>query len=179
MYMLEGTVKLAVVSKMGREAVVAIVRAGDFFGEACLTDQRRRERTATAMCRSTIVRIARTDMVQVLRTEPALRDRFIKHMLRRNLRAEADLLDQLVSSCEQRLARALLLLARYGRRCKRPKKVLPTMSQSTLAGIVGTTRSRVNYFMNRFERLGFIERAGGLTIKHSLVRVSQQTNHAR
>jgi CRP/FNR family transcriptional regulator, cyclic AMP receptor protein len=179
MYVLRGTVKLAVVSKMGREGVVAIVRAGDFFGEACLADQRKRERTATAMSRSAVVMIERSDMVQTLRTDPALRDRFIEHMLLRNLRAEADLLDQLVSSCEQRLARALLLLAHYGKRCKRPKRVLPMMSQSTLAGIVGSTRSRVNYFMNRFERLGFIERAGGLTIKRSLLRVSQQTNHAR
>jgi CRP/FNR family transcriptional regulator, cyclic AMP receptor protein len=179
MYVLEGTVKLSVVSKRSREAVVAIVRAGDFFGEACLADQRKRERTATAMSPSAVVMIDRTDMVEVLRTQPALRDRFIAHVLLRNLRAEADLLDQLVSSCEQRLARALLLLSRYGRRCKRPRKVLPMMSQSTLAGIVGSTRSRVNYFMNRFERLGFIERAGGLTIKRSLLRVSQDINHAR
>ena len=179
MYVLQGTVKLAVRSKLGREAVVTIVRAGDFFGEACLADQRKRERTATAMSRSTVVMIDRTDMVRALRTEPALRDRFIEHMLRRNLRAEADLLDQLVSSCEQRLARSLLLLARYGKRCKRPKKVLPMMSQSTLAGIVGSTRSRVNYFMNRFERLGFIETAAGLTVKRSLLRVSQETTHAR
>jgi CRP/FNR family transcriptional regulator, cyclic AMP receptor protein len=179
MYVLKGTVKLSLVPRMGREAVVAIVRAGDFFGEACLADQRKRERTATAMSRSAVVMIDRTDMAQILRTEPALRDRFMEHMLRRNLRAEADLLDQLVSSCEQRLARALLLLARYSRRCKRPKKVLPMMSQSTLAGIVGSTRSRVNYFMNRFERLGFIERAGGLTVKRSLLRVSQEPNHAR
>jgi CRP/FNR family cyclic AMP-dependent transcriptional regulator len=179
MYVLKGTVKLSVVSKKGREAVVAIVRSGDFFGEACLAGQRKRERTATAMSRSLVVMIDRTNMMQVLRAEPALRDRFIEHMLLRNLRAEADLLDQLVSSCEQRLARALLLLAGYGKRCKRPKKVLPMMSQSTLAGIVGSTRSRVNFFMNRFERLGFIETAGGLTVKRSLLRISQETTHAR
>jgi CRP/FNR family transcriptional regulator, cyclic AMP receptor protein len=179
MYVLKGTVKLSVVSKKGREAVVAIVRSGDFFGEACLAGQRKRERTATAMSRSLVAMIDRTNMMQVLRAEPALRDRFIEHMLLRNLRAEADLLDQLVSSCEQRLARALLLLAGYGKRCKRPKKVLPMMSQSTLAGIVGSTRSRVNFFMNRFERLGFIETAGGLTVKRSLLRISQETTHAR
>ena len=168
MYVVTGTVKLSVVSKTGREAVVALVRAGDFFGEACLAGQRTRAGTATAMSRSVIVMIDRTNMVHLLGTEPALRDRFIEHMLLRNVRAEADLVDQLVSACEQRLARTLLLLARNGNRCKRPKKVLPTMSQSTLAGMVGSTRSRINYFMNKFARLGFITTDGGLTVNRSL-----------
>ena len=172
-YVLKGTVKLSVVSKFGREAVVAIVRAGDFFGEACLAGQLTRATTATPMSRSAVVMIDRTDVVQLLRTEPAFSDRFIDYMLLKNVRAEADLVDQLVSSCEHRLARTLLLLAGYGKRCKRPKTVLPPMSQSTLAGMVGSTRSRINYFMNKFERLGFINTAGGLTVTRSLLRVSE------
>jgi CRP/FNR family transcriptional regulator, cyclic AMP receptor protein len=179
MYVVKGTVKMSVVSKLGREAVVAMVRAGDFFGEACLAGQRTRASTATAMDRSVIVVIERIDMVQLLQTQAALCDRFIEHMLFRNVRLEADLLDQLVSPCEQRLARTLLLLARYGRRCRKPRKVLPMTSQSTLAGMVGSTRSRINYFMNKFERLGFIETDGGLTVNRSLLRVTQETTHAR
>ena len=179
MYVVKGTVKLSVVSKRGREAVVAIVRAGDFLGEACLADQRTRERTATAMSPTAVVTIDRTDMARMLRTNPAIFDRFMQHLLRRSLRAQDDLVDQLVSSCEQRLVRALLLLSRSGKYCKRPKKVLPTVSQSTLAGIVGSTRSRVNYFMNRFARLGLLDTSGGLTVKRALRRYSQDTTHAR
>ena len=179
MYVLKGTVKLSVVSKSGREAVVAMVRAGDFFGEASLAGQPTRGSAATAMVKSTIVVIARTDIVQLLHTEPALSNRFLEHMLLRNERLEADLVDQLVSPSEQRLARTLLLLARYGRRCRRPRKVFPMISQSTLAAMVGSTRSRINYFMNKFARLGFIETAGGLTVNRSLLRVIQETTHAR
>lgn len=179
MYVLKGTVKLSVVSKRGREAVVAIVGAGDFFGEACLAGQRSRANTATAMVPSVIVVIERIDMVLLLHTQPAFCDRFIERMVLRGVRLEADLVDQLVSSCEQRLARTLLLLARYGRRCRRPRKVLPPMSQSTLAGMVGSTRSRINYFMTQFERLGFIETNGGLTVNRSLLRVTQEIIHAR
>ena len=131
------------------------------------------------MSLTAVVTIDRTDMARMLRTEPAIFDGFMKHLVLRSLRAQDDLVDQLVSSCEQRLVRALLLLSRYGKYCKRPKKVLPTMSQSTLAGIVGSTRSRVNYFTNRFERLGLLETSGGLTVKRSLLRYSQDTTHAR
>jgi CRP/FNR family transcriptional regulator, cyclic AMP receptor protein len=177
-YVLKGTVKLSVLSKLGREAVVAMARAGDFFGEPCLAGQPTRASTATALAQSAIVVIGKIEMLQLLHSQPALCDRFIEHMLLRNAGLEADLLDQLVSPCEQRLARTLLKLAHYGRRCRRTRKVLPMMSQSTLAGMVGSTRSRINYFMNTFERLGFIKTNGGLTVNRSLLRVTQET-HAR
>lgn len=179
MYVLRGTVKISVMSRAGRQAIVAIVRAGDFFGEACLAGQLSRASTATAISPSAIVVIERSVVVHLLHTQPAFCERFIERTLIRNVRLEADLLDQLVNSCEQRLARTLLLLANYGRRCRRPRKVLPPMSQSTLAGIVGSTRSRVNYFMTKFERLGFIDTNDGLTVNRSLLRVTRETTHAR
>lgn len=122
MYVVKGHVKLSVVSRLGREAVVAMVRAGEFFGEACLAGQRTHASTATAMAQSVVVVIQRIDMVQLLHTQPAICDRFIEHVLLRNVRLQADLVDQLVSPCEQRLARTLLLLARYGRRSRRPRR---------------------------------------------------------
>ena len=179
MYVVRGTLKLSVVSPLGREAVLAVIRAGDFFGEACLAGQRTRASTATAMAQSAIMSIERIDMARLLHTQPAVSDRFLEHILLKNARLEADLLDQLVSSCEQRLARTLLSLARYGSRCRRPRRVVPAMSQSTLAAIVGSTRSRVNYFMNKFARLGFIDRHRGLTVNRSLLRVIQETTRAR
>lgn len=171
MYVQKGTLKLSVLSKVGREAVLAVLRVGDFFGEGCLTGQPIRTTNATAISRSVVLVIEKADMVRLLHTEQAVSTRFIEYILERNIRLEADLVDQRVSSAEQRLARTLLLLAGFDRRGRRAKKVLPSMSQSTLAGMVGSTRSRINHFMNKFERLGFIERKGGLTVKSSLLRL--------
>lgn len=171
MYVQKGTLKLSVSSKVGREAVLVVLRVGDFFGEGCLSRQPIRTTNATAITRSVVLVIEKADMVRLLHTEPAVSDRFIEYMLERNIRLEADLVDQLVSSVEQRLARTLLLLARIGKRGQRAKKVVPSMSQSTLAEMVGSTRTRINFFMNKFERLGFIDRKGGLTVKRSLRRL--------
>ena len=169
-YIQKGGVKLSVLSKTGREAVVAMLGPGDFFGEGCLTGQLARMESATAITRSTILLIENDEMVRLLHTQPALSDRFISHILSRNIRMEEDLVDHLVNSSEKRLARTLLLLARYGNE-DRPVKAVPLVSQETLAKMVGTTRSRVNFFMNKFRRLGFIEYEGGLKINQSLLTV--------
>lgn len=169
-YLQEGGVKLAVISEAGKEAVVAILGPGDFFGEGCLAGQSVRMGTATAITPTTLLVIEKSEMLKVLHEQSALSDRFIAFMLARNIRIEEDLVDQLFNSSEKRLARTLLLLARYGKEDK-PHGVLPKISQETLAEMIGTTRSRVNFFMNKFKKLGFIEYNGGLQINTSLLSV--------
>ena len=169
-YLQEGGVKLSVVSEGGKEAVVAILGPGDFFGEGCLAGQSVRMGTATAVMPSTVLVIEKTEMLRVLHEQHDLSDRFITFMLARNIRIEEDLVDQLFNSSEKRLARALLLLARYGKEDK-PHGMLPKVSQETLAEMIGTTRPRVNFFMNKFKKLGFIKYNGGLQINTSLLSV--------
>ncbi|HEV1993258.1 MAG TPA: Crp/Fnr family transcriptional regulator [Candidatus Acidoferrum sp.] len=170
MYLQEGGVKLSVVSEIGKEAVVAILGPGDFFGEGCLAGQSVRMGTVTAITPTTVLVIEKSEMFKVLHEQHALSDRFITFMLARNIRIEEDLVDQLFNSSEKRLARALLLLARYGKDDK-PHGTLPKVSQETLAEMVGTTRSRVNFFMNKFRKLGFIKYNGSLQINTSLLSV--------
>jgi len=169
-YLQSGGVKLTVVNEVGKEAVVAILGPGDFFGEGCLAGQSVRIGTATAIASSTVLVIEKSEMLKLLHEEHDLSDRFIRFMLARNIRIEEDLIDQLFNSSEKRLARTLLLLARYGKE-DQPHGVLPKMSQETLAEMVGTTRSRVNFFMNKFRKLGFIKYNGGLQINTSLLSV--------
>ena len=170
MYIQAGGVKLSVLSKGGREAVVAMLGVGEFFGEGCLAGQSVRMGTATALSPSTILLVDKDEMVDLLHKQHALSDRFITHMLARNIRIEEDLIDQLFNSSEKRLARTLLLLARYGKHDK-PVREVPAISQSTLAEMVGTTRSRVNFFMKKFQRLGFIDYTDGLKVNNSLLTV--------
>ena len=174
LYIQQGGVKLSVLSETGREAVVAMLGPGDFFGEGCLAGQPLRIGSATAITPSRILVIGKKQMVKALHDEHALSDRFIAHMLSRNVRIEQDLIDQLFNSSERRLARALLLLARYGKQVK-PRQVVAKISQETLSEMVGTTRSRVNFFMNKFKKLGFIEYNGnldaGIQINSSLLSV--------
>ena len=170
MYLQEGSVKLSVVSEGGKEAVVAILGPGDFFGEGCMAGQPVRMGTATAISNSTVLLIAKTEMFKVLHEQHDLSDRFIHFMLSRNIRIEEDLVDQLFNSSEKRLARTLLLLARYGKD-DQPHAVLHDISQETLAEMIGTTRSRVNFFMNKFKKLGFIKYNGGIQINTSLLSV--------
>ena len=164
MYIQSGGVKLSVLSKTGREAVVAMLGPGDFFGEGCLAGQPIRIGSATAITPSLILLIDKAKMVRLLHKQPSMSDRFITHMLARNIRIEEDLVDQLFNSSEKRLARTLLLLARYGKQDK-PARMVPKISQETLAEMIGTTRSRVNFFLNKFKRLGFIEYDGELPVK--------------
>jgi len=164
MYIRSGGVKLSVLSKSGREAVIAMLGPGDFFGEGCLAGQGLRMGSATAMTPSVILSVRKEQMLDMLHTQRAMSDRFISHMLSRNLRIEEDLIDQLFNSSEKRLARALLLLARYGKEDK-PARLVPRISQETLAEMIGTTRSRVNFFLNKFKKLGFIEYDGELPLK--------------
>ena len=168
-YLQQGNIKLSVLSRTGKEAVVAILGPGDFFGEGCLAGQPRRMATARALMPSTALIVEKPEMLRMLHAEPALADRFLSHMLARNIRIEEDLIDQLFNSSEKRLARALLLLARYGS-ADRPLS-LPKLSQETLAEMVGTTRSRINFFMNKFRDLGFIEYNGELKVNSSLLTV--------
>jgi CRP/FNR family transcriptional regulator, cyclic AMP receptor protein len=170
LYVQKGSVKLTVVNESGKEAVVAIFGPGDFFGEGGMAGQTVRMGTATAMVPTTVLIIGKDEMVRALHTEHALSDRFISYMLARNIRVEADLIDQLFNSTEKRLARTLLLLARYGNE-DQPERVLHKVSQETLAEMIGTTRSRVNLFMNKFRKLGFIEYNGGIKINKSLLTV--------
>jgi CRP/FNR family transcriptional regulator, cyclic AMP receptor protein len=164
MYIQTGGVKLSVLSKTGREAVVAMLGPGDFFGEGCLAGQPVRMGSATAITPSVILLVDKSRMVRLLHRQHAMSDRFISHMLSRNIRIEEDLIDQLFNSSEKRLARTLLLLARYGKQDK-PARVVPQISQETLAEMIGTTRSRVNFFLNKFKKLGFIEYDGELPLK--------------
>jgi CRP/FNR family transcriptional regulator, cyclic AMP receptor protein len=164
LYLQSGGIKLSVLSKTGREAVVAMLAPGDFFGEGCLAGQRLRMGSATAMTPVSILRVGRANMVKLLHKQHELSDRFIAHMLARNIRIEEDLIDQLFNSAEKRLARTLLLLARYGKE-EQPASVVPRISQETLAEMIGTTRSRVNFFLNKFKKLGFIEYEGEMPLK--------------
>ena len=170
MYIQKGSIKMSVLSRTGKEAVVAMLGPGDFFGEGALTGQPIRIGTATAMTTATIVIIEKAAMLRLLRDEPSFSERFISYMLARNLRIEADLVDHLFNSSEKRLARALLLLARFGDEVG-PDRRIPKISQETLAEMVGTTRSRVNFFMNKFRDLGFIEYNGDLKINIALLSV--------
>ena len=168
-YLQQGSIKLSVLSRTGKEAVVAILGPGDFFGEGCLAGQPRRMATARVLTASTVSIVEKAEMLRMLHAEPALADRFLSHMLARNIRIEEDLIDHIFNSSEKRLARALLLLARYGSD-DRPLP-LPKLSQETLAEMVGTTRSRINFFMNKFRDLGFIEYNGELKVNSSLLTV--------
>jgi CRP/FNR family cyclic AMP-dependent transcriptional regulator len=170
LYVQKGNVKLSVLSKTGREAVVAMLGPGEFFGEGALAGQPVRMGSATATTDSVILLVNKAPMVQLLHKQHALSDRFITHMLARNIRIEEDLVDQLFNSSEKRLARTLLLLARYGKHDK-PVRAIPALSLETLAEMVGTTRSRVNFFMKKFQRLGFIDYTNGLKVNNSLLTV--------
>jgi CRP/FNR family cyclic AMP-dependent transcriptional regulator len=180
MYIQSGAVKLSVLSESGREAVIAMLGAGEFFGEGCLAGQPVRMGSATAAARTTVLRIGKSRMVQLLHRQPAMSDRFIAHMLARNIRFEQDLVDQLFNSCEKRLARTLLMLARFGKN-DRPIPVAPKISQETLAEMIGTTRPRVNFFLNKFKKLGFIEYNGRHPVKvnTSLLNVILHTEASR
>ena len=169
-YIQKGRVKLTVVSKQGKEAVIAILGVGDFFGEGCLAGQPLRMSTVTTITECSIVRIDKVDTVRVLHDEPAFSELFLHYLLSRNIRIEEDLVDHLFNSSEKRLARVLLLLANFGKEGK-PETVIPKMSQETLAEIIGTTRSRVSFFMNKFRKLGFITYNGHLEVHSSLLNV--------
>ena len=169
-YIQKGRVKLTVVSRQGKEAVIAILGAGDFFGEGCLAGQRLRMATSTAISECSIVRLERAGAIRVLHDEPIFSELFLAYLLSRNIRLEEDLVDQLFNSSEKRLARVLLLLANYGKEGK-TEPVIPKISQETLAKIVGTTRSRVSFFMNKFRKLGLIDYGAGLEVHSSLLNV--------
>ena len=170
MYVAHGTVRLSVLSHAGKEAVIAVLDSNHFFGEGCLVGQPYRMATASAMAASTIVIVEKPAMTRHLHAQPAFADRFLTHMLTRNIRIEEDLIDQLFNSSEKRLARTLLLLARYGEP-QASHRSLPRVSQETLAEMVGTTRSRVNFFMTKFRKLGFIDYNGALKVNNSLLSV--------
>ena len=170
LYIQEGGVKLTVVNEPGKEAVVAILGPGDFFGEGCLAGQSICMATATAVAPTTVLVIEKKEMIRVLHGEHQFSDRFIAYMLARNARVEEDLIDHLFNSSEKRLARTLLLLARYGKQ-DQPQKVIPKVSQEVLAEMIGTTRSRVNFFMNKFRKLGFINYDGEIHVNDSLLSV--------
>jgi CRP/FNR family cyclic AMP-dependent transcriptional regulator len=170
MYVESGTVRLSVVSHTGREAVVAMLDGGHFFGEGCMAGQSQRMATATAVEASTVLAVEQPEMVRQLRATPAFAELFLKHMLTRNIRIEEDLIDQLFNSTEKRLARTLLLLARFGEP-EASHRALPRVSQELLAEMVGTTRSRVNFFMTKFRKLGFIDYNGALKVNNSLLGV--------
>ncbi len=169
-YLQKGAVKLTVTSAAGKEAVIALLSAGEFFGEGTIAGQTQRSMTATAMEPTSVLEIGKGEMTRVLHEEHEFSDRFVSYMLKRNVRVEEDLTDQLFNSSEKRLARALLLIARYGNEVQ-PEKIIAKVSQETLAEMVGTTRSRVSSFMNKFRRLGYIKYNGGLQINSSLLRV--------
>jgi CRP-like cAMP-binding protein len=169
-YIQKGGVKLSVTSEGGKEAVVAVLGPEDFFGEGCLAGQTVCMATATAIVPTSVLAIEKQEMMRVLKTEHEFSDLFIAHMLTRNIRVEEDLVDQLFNSSEKRLARALLLLARYGKD-DQPHGMVPKVSQEMLAEMIGTTRSRVNFFMNKFRKMGFIKYNGGLQVNTSLLSV--------
>ena len=169
-YIQGGKVKLTVLSEQGKEAIVAILGIGDFCGEGCLAGQPRRMATAAAMEESAIMRLEKAAMIRLLHDEPEFSERFMSHLLARNIRVEADLVDQLFNSSEKRLARLLLILAKFGKEGK-PEPVIAKISQETLAEMIGTTRSRVSFFMNRFRKMGLIDYNGHLEIHSSLLNV--------
>jgi CRP/FNR family transcriptional regulator, cyclic AMP receptor protein len=170
MYVQKGGVKLSVVNGSGKEAVVAMFGPGDFFGEGCMAGQTVRMGTATAITPTTVLVIEKNELLRLLHDQHELSDHFIRYMLAHNIRVEEDLVDQLFNSSEKRLARTLLLLARYGKQ-DQPDRSLPKVSQETLAEMIGTTRSRVNFFMNKFRKLGFIEYNGKIKVNKSLLTV--------
>jgi len=170
MYIREGTVKITALSAVGKEAIIAILQPGDFFGEGCMAGQPVRVGNATAITASTVLVIEKNEMVHVLHNQHELSDLFINFVLSRNIRIEEDLVDRLFNSTEKRLARALLLLARYGKQ-DQPERKLPKVSQETLAEMIGTTRTRVNLFMNKFKKLGFIKYDGEIEVNTSLLSV--------
>jgi CRP/FNR family cyclic AMP-dependent transcriptional regulator len=174
-YLQTGKVKVTVVSAQGKEAVVAILDAGNFFGEGCLAGQIVRMASITAMTECTAVRIDKAAMVRLIHDEPGVSEMFVTHLLARNVRVESDLVDQLFNSSEKRLARLLLILANFGKEGK-PEPVLPPISQETLAEMIGTTRSRVSFFMNKFRQLGFIDYNGHLEVHSSLLSVVLNDN---
>jgi CRP/FNR family cyclic AMP-dependent transcriptional regulator len=170
-YIKAGKVRLTVVSKIGKEATIGILNEGDFFGEGCLTGQRLRLCSATAVTGCSVMKIDKKSMTDVLHREHAFSDMFVAYLLTRNIRYEEDLVDQLFNSCEKRLARILLLLSHFGKEGE-PETVIPTMSQETLAEMIGTTRSRVSFFMNRFRKLGFVDYGeSGLQVHSSLLNI--------
>lgn len=172
-YILEGKVKLTVVSLKGKEAVIAVLERGAFLGEACLTAQLVRMKTATSMGASRVVRIEKTAMLRVLHDQPAFSELFMSYLLSRNLRIEEDLVDQLFNSSEKRLARVLLLLAHYGEDGQ-AESIIPKVSQEALADMIGITQSKVSFFMNKFRKLGFIDTVGGLNVHSSLLNIVLQ-----
>ena len=169
-YVQSGKVKTTVVSEEGKEAVVALLGIGDFFGEGCLTGQPQRLATVSALTECVIVRISKTDITRVIHEEPAFAELFISHLLARNSRVEEDLVDQLFNSSEKRLARTLLILANFGKE-GRPEPIIAKVSQETLAEMIGTTRSRVSFFMNKFRKLGLIDYNGNIEVHSSLLNV--------
>jgi CRP/FNR family transcriptional regulator, cyclic AMP receptor protein len=169
-YIQKGGVKLSVLNNLGKEAVIAVLSPGEFFGEGCLLGLPLRVATATAITRCTVLAIKKDEMIRELHAEQALADRFLSYLLSRSIRLEEDLVDQLFNSAEKRLARTLLLLARYGEQ-DQPQRLIAKVSQGMLAEMVGTTRSRVNFFMNKFKKLGFIKYNGGLHVDSSLLSV--------
>jgi CRP/FNR family cyclic AMP-dependent transcriptional regulator len=170
LYIQQGGIRLSVVNEVGKEAVIAILGPGDFFGEGCMSGLPFRMSTATAIMGTSVLIIEKSEMIRALRAEHTFSDRFISYMLSRNIRVEEDLIDQLFNSTEKRLARTLLLLASYGKQGQ-PQKTLPKISQEVLAGMIGTTRPRVNVFMNKFRKLGFIKYNGEIHIDDSLLSV--------
>jgi CRP/FNR family cyclic AMP-dependent transcriptional regulator len=170
LYIQKGGVKLSVISQRGREAIVAMLGPGDFFGEGCLAGQPVRMGSATAITDSRVLLVDKAQMVSLLHQQHAFSDRFITHMLARNIRIEEDLIDQLFNSSEKRLARTLLLLAQYGKN-EGQQKIVPKISQETLAEMIGTTRARVNFFMKKFQQLGFIDYKDGLKVHNALLNV--------
>jgi CRP-like cAMP-binding protein len=169
-YLQMGKVKLSVVSQQGKEAIIGMLASGDFFGEGSIAGQQLRMATALAMTDCSVIRIEKKAMMQVLHQQHAMSDMFVAYLLARNIRYEEDLVDQLFNSSEKRLARILLLLARFGKEGK-PEPVIPAITQETLAEMVGTTRSRVNFFLNRFRKLGFIKYNGSMEVHSSLLNV--------
>jgi CRP/FNR family transcriptional regulator, cyclic AMP receptor protein len=169
-YVLRGRIKIVVTSKQGREAVVAVLGEGDFFGEGCLIAQPLRLATATSMTDAAVMRVEKTEMLRLLHAEPDFAEVFTVHLLTRNSRVEADLADHLFNSSEKRLARTLLLLANFGKE-GRPEPIIAKISQETLAEMIGTTRPRVSFFMNKFRKLGFIEYNGRLQVHSSLLSI--------
>ena len=170
LYLQRGSVKLTIISSGGKEAVIALLYAADFFGEGCIAGQPLRIATAVALEPTTVLLIGKKEMIRVLHEEHEFSDRFVSHMLKRNVRVEEDLVDQLFNSTEKRLTRILLLVARYGK-AEEPEKIVAKISQETLAEMIGTTRSRVSVFMNKFRKLGYIKYNGGLHINSSLLRI--------
>jgi CRP-like cAMP-binding protein len=170
-YLKKGRVRIAVVSKTGKEATLALLGPGDFIGEDCIALGQKRMASAIALTDCTVLKLTRKDMLRAVHAEPEFSDVFVSYLLARNLRIQEDLIDQLFNSSEKRLARALLLLANYGNKNGKIESSIPKISQETLAEMIGTTRSRVNFFMNRFRKLGFIEYNGGVKVKSSLLNI--------